>query len=685
MFYEEMFLSKPTFEKIAVTTKLPDDHTKWAPKVLSELHRQVPVMEEFHSTIVLDRVDANKGVGFGYIVAQPKTLNPMMSGSLPKIKIPIVINGWKLSPIDVFYTKEGKGLPLNERRVRQELLRAEPFDAAAPKDMTTSGDVRSMLTPPWENVGQFYRGVNTQVSSGQVKTSGLLNRLHRTVHKKDLVKVANWIKSDEGRSSLFGDEDVKGKFLQALRLKPYEDFAKVAHVEGPVITQYKWNGGPVVMIKTAQPGAFNPQQQAQPAQQATQQMGQQQQQQHQQSGEATQAPQLAVMQPVEMEMDQYMPVQTFGVYKVISVQSEQLVGWVFPFILSFEMQKVPMQVFTDGTNFAMQQSIPGVHMSGSLNLPNEKPQNRGMFYLVKNGKAFGFAPVEIMGEQATPEGGVMYMCKTLMGGNDIQVVKVQGIQGAAVMGENVYGIPMEVKWLPFKQQSNPLVEEPQKATMRGNQFMMERIQQLQQQQAAAQQAEAEKGKKGRKKQASLNAVIRQTREGSYSLSGTPFEKLANEHTQFLDQGDTVWMMALAGVDPDYTREKLASIGHSLGYLEIPVFREVVPPEIHVEKIASRERFIQPLKKDLLKHASVFGDPLIADTLLSLNFLSSKNIHMFMNYMPQLEEAIHGLVNLLVASRVGLKEIQEDACVVAIKGIEDVINGIKMLMLREGSI
>ena len=109
MYHEPMFLRSPEFEKVATTIKLPDDEKKWAPKILSELHRQVPVMDQFHANIILDRLEPNKGFGFGYIIAQPKVLNPLMSAGLPKIKIPVVVKNWHLSPLDVFYDPEGKG------------------------------------------------------------------------------------------------------------------------------------------------------------------------------------------------------------------------------------------------------------------------------------------------------------------------------------------------------------------------------------------------------------------------------------------------------------------------------------------------------------------------------------------------------------------------------------------------
>jgi len=66
-------------------------------------------------------------------------------------------------------------------------------------------------------------------------------------------------------------------------------------------------------------------------------------------------------------------------------------------------------------------------------------------------------------------------------------------------------------------------------------------------------------------------------------------------------------------------------------------------------------------------------------------LSSKNINMFMSYLPQLNESTNAIVNLLVASRVGLNEIPEEACVEAMNALEKVIAGVKMIMLREASL
>ena len=240
-----------------------------------------------------------------------------------------------------------------------------------------------------------------------------------------------------------------------------------------------------------------------PADQAAQQMDPNAQAQVAPGGQATQADQMQVMTPEEMDGDDFQPVAQFGVYRVISVNNEQLMGWVFPFILSFKMEKVPQQLFTDGSNFATQQAIAGVHVATNSNLPNEQPQGRGFFYIIRNGRAFAFAPIDLQGEQQQPDGNIMYMAQTLLGGNQVQIMKIEGMNAAAEMGENQFAIPGDVRWCSFKQQTNPLVEDPMQAGQRAGAYTLQKMQQKAMMQQQAQEAEAQKGKKGQKKTAAL--------------------------------------------------------------------------------------------------------------------------------------------------------------------------------------
>jgi len=687
MFDIPLFRDRYSLTKIAMpaTVSLPDDDKKWGPQVLSELHRQAPIMQDYHSNIVMDRTDPQKGYGFGYIIATPKTNNPLLADTLPSVKIPVVIRNFRLSPFDVFFDQSGDGFPLTERRLQQALMRMDPFDGPVNENEPGPGsDVRQMLTPPWENVGQFYRGVNSAVSqAGQVKTSSLLSSLSGYIQPKALVKIANWVRSDEGKHLLYNN-DARDAFQRSLGLRPMatDNLVKVAEAEGPVVIQYRWNGGDNVMVKFAQPGGFDPQQGQVPAQDAAQQMPPEQQEQLAQDGAAVQAPQMEVMSPEQMDMDEFQPVSTFGVYKVITVNNEQMLGWVFPFLLSFKMEKIPMALFTDGSNYATHQMIPGVLAGTSTALPSETPQGRGFFYVVRNGKAFAFAPIDLMGEQQQPDGSVVYMATTILGGNQIQLQKVQGMNSPAEMGEQMFAIPMDVKWVSFKNQTNPLVEDPMQASQRSASYLM--AQQAQAQQAAmAQQQQAQQGGGKQQKTASLMATVRATQDNTYTLGGPAFEELDRKHTHFLDASDTAWMLALAGIDPDYTMSKLASI-HIMdkGFLEFPTLRRLTPPRVEHVKIASLSHPIYKLNRFLVKEAAAIQDPMIADTLLSLNFLTPDNISHFIANIPQLEETIHLLSNMLLASRVGAKEIPEGACSDALRNLDDVINGIRLLTMRD---
>lgn len=707
----QLFNKRPKFEKIAVTIKLPDDPSKWAPQVLSELHRQSPIMKNFHSEIILDRTDPNKGAGFGYVLAMPKTADPLAAQGVTKIKIPIFIKNWHLSPIDIFFSASGKGYYLNERRIKEVLSRPDVVNGGVKKEDNVSSDIRTMLTPPWENVGQFYRGVNSQVSqSGQIKTSSLLRNINGTVTKKDIVKLASWVRGKEGSSSLWGRNELAPVFKRALTLESNDssfNYEKIAEAKTAPGVQYRWDGGPVVEVKIAHSDSFDPFIEKIAVEQATQQMSQEQQAQLASQGQATQTEGMEVMSPEEMDGDNFVVTNSFGIHKVITVNNEQLIGWVFPFVLSFKMEKYPMQLFTDGSNFTTQSQIAGVHITTNANLPNEKPQGRGFFYLIKNGRAFAFAPIEIQGEQQQPDGNVMFIANTLLGNNQVQLMKVDQMQSAAEMGDNQFAIPGDVRWCSFKQQTNNLIEEPQLATQRAGAYTLSKMQQkaMMQQQAAMQQAAGGKGKKGQEKKANLSdrlyeynqkrltktagyspifAIIRATQDNTYTLSGRAFEKLARKHTHFLDQADTEWMLSLAGIEPSYTQEKLASIHYKHGSrVVIPALRELSPPKYLQVKTASLEKVSHALRKFMAKHAAEIKDPQIADNLLALNFLNPRNITMFIDYIPNFEMTSSQLANLLVAARLGESSINESAVKECLRNMEDVLLGLKMLaMTRE---
>jgi hypothetical protein len=69
----------------------------------------------------------------------------------------------------------------------------------------------------------------------------------------------------------------------------------------------------------------------------------------------------------------------------------------------------------------------------------------------------------------------------------------------------------------------------------------------------------------------------------------------------------------------------------------------------------------------------------------LSFLTPDNLQKFIGYIPQLQESMNALSNLLLASRLGLAQIPEESCANALKALDRAVQGLKLIQLREGEV
>jgi hypothetical protein len=121
---------------------------------------------------------------------------------------------------------------------------------------------------------------------------------------------------------------------------------------------------------------------------------------------------------------------------------------------------------------------------------------------------------------------------------------------------------------------------------------------------------------------------------------------------------------------------------------VPVSRHVEPLE-HVkqaalEKAASIIRKMPISKQSLIKEAAWIPDPAAVDTVLALGFINPGNMTIFVKYLPELEATQSKLCELLIASRLGLREIPSDALERAIKGLEATIEGLNVIAFNSPS-
>ena len=91
-----------------------------------------------------------------------------------------------------------------------------------------------------------------------------------------------------------------------------------------------------------------------------------------------------------------------------------------------------------------------------------------------------------------------------------------------------------------------------------------------------------------------------------------------------------------------------------------------------------DEFPRGLKQDLLKEAAALGDAQTVDKILALNFINPENVGTFANYLPELDEALSKVAEMLVASRLGLNQVPEGALEKSLTGLDTVIDGLRKL-------
>ena len=90
-----------------------------------------------------------------------------------------------------------------------------------------------------------------------------------------------------------------------------------------------------------------------------------------------------------------------------------------------------------------------------------------------------------------------------------------------------------------------------------------------------------------------------------------------------------------------------------------------------------------LRRDLIKEAAALQDESTVDSILALNFINPENLSTFIGYIPVLEESSEKLAEMLLFAYLGMKELPEGAVEHAMKGLEEVLVGLKSLAQAEG--
>jgi hypothetical protein len=669
--------TKLQFEKVAMPVRLSESPEAWQRDIAGEIYKQLPFLGDYAVNVIIDRVDAQRGYGFGSAYVTNKTDAPMPNQTeLPSVRIPIIIRDYVMSSLDIFMDSSGV-YPLTESRVREKLFRTDTFELSTRKP--SDKGLVDQLYPPFRtnygmgSVGSDTMGIGKFAADAEAARKAYILRMHADAAANPAIAGKYAARSlldevlptiTEKEASAFVDQILNDEALR-VAASTNETFASLAEkianagksiekrasaiVDGirPTVVQFEKLAGSQFKVKWANVGAFMPQEGATTPEGANAMTGMDLSQ-MQPGNTLTLGTEKA--QKSSLLEQNWIQVEQAGGYIVQDMESNQQLSGVIMPVIDFEMQPLELWVFASEGAYAVQDQIAGVASDEAQSpapVPLQNAQGDGVLVWSNNGKLNCLLPMTI--HNAGPG---MIQGENVFG-EPVNLQVAPGIQAIELMGEGTYGIPDFFQWMPLQ---NPLflAKEP---------LDVENVGEAQ----------------------NPNSVqVGSTGPGEFSMDGAPLAKVADEQKKFIKKADAEFLLVAMGVDPFEAKDALkrAEEGHNVKVAGIPI----VPLAVLHRQMAKQAsddlaNFPFQWRMNLIKEAAAIDDADTADKILSMNFLNPENIGTFAGYLPDLDAASCKLAEMLVATRLGMGTVDEGAIERSMKALEVVIDGLKLLQQK----
>lgn len=668
-FYDSdpLFLDEPLeFEKVGMDARLSDNSDTWVQEVMQELMKQHPYLGQFDVMPEMTQVEGDKGYGFGYFTVQSRTAAPATPGGealaqqagVTSIKIPIIIKENKLSTFDVFMSdgETKRSYPLTEDRVRQAMFRPQLFDTTGRPPGATS--MSGQLYPP----GRSHSGLATHASVntpamklGSAKPRFLMEAIGDTINQSDIKRISNQLEANIKVAMALKANETTLPFMRYIAsIKPIEkeEIAKVAadSIQPNVIMLTRQGDG--YHLKMANSSMYSPEEVVGDRNSMVDLAGEDMVKEVDSTGVSMVSTDPVVRDIVEDE--KAIDIDRFGEYRVKTLDGKEIMGWVFPTVIDFDGTQLPMVLFSNGSAAAMQEKICGSFVGSGANIIRGRMKGNGFFYRVtKEGTAIAFVPGKVVHPFADQTGqGVVF--ESVLGERS-RVRLVPGIKNITKIGGDEYAIPGDVMWLPFDGSALvKLMEEPE-----------------------------DFAKIASVKQASKTVTIISDGHTWSFRGGCGLNKLANEEKVGLDAANAAFLGCTLGID-EYTTMRALGIAGQRGQVKIAGCRTIRRVgDMYKESQARSKRMWEelPPRHNLLKEAASLEDATTVDKVLSIGFLNPENVSTFVSYLPEIDMTISKLAEILVAVRIGLKDVPEIAVKNAMERLDEVATALKALMYR----
>lgn len=351
------------------------------------------------------------------------------------------------------------------------------------------------------------------------------------------------------------------------------------------------------------------------------------------------------------------PITTAGVYQVETLDGQGLEGWVIPNLLELDGTPMPIALFTNGEQMAVQGEISGTPSNTEVPLNEGAIQGHGCFARQGPNGLEATIPMEVHATLSN-EGEVLYSTTTY-DGRPVDVAVQPNIQQITLAPNGHVLIPEDFHWMPLQGEATALVGGSEEV---------------------GKTASAMRHLVG-------SVVVRGGDAQNLSISGALVEKIANEEKEFIDVDQAMFLLGGLGVDPRHAASKIAQAITYHRPVEVRCGRPIkTAGELKGEaKTAAIKTLgaLPVLRRELFKEAAALPDPVAVDTVLSLGFINPENMTHFISFLPVLDEAQSKMCELLLGARLGVRDLPVGSLEKAIRSTEEVIKGLKVMAFAQG--
>jgi hypothetical protein len=331
-------------------------------------------------------------------------------------------------------------------------------------------------------------------------------------------------------------------------------------------------------------------------------------------------------------------------------------GVVIPFVIDFNQKRTNLKIFLGKTMSTIQPEIWGIRLKNSRFHPVCTPPSVGQTgtFVYSPDKSHALATVPVTIKTLTNDCGTAKIeALDLMGRHiSLKINPEMGLARIAKVGDT-YLLPREMKW--------SVMEGFGEVTASRESYLV---------------------KTAGMKLSSQPVKLSPNGHGYYTLRGVnKYAFAADLDPTNLSKSDAMFILGCLGAGTDKIASGLEA-SHRYGVAEfhglnfIPTKLEKVSEAI--PRLNWLVKAAKETRRNLLKEASFIDNSQSVDALLSLNFVTPANITKFVSKIPHFKASISNLASALIATRLGVKEIPEEAASVAMSKLIEVVDGLERL-------